>query len=174
MPFRPKPILVNAITILANRHFGQCHFSQCHLGQNPFWSMPLPFWPIDISTNAISANAISANSHFGQFSLVSMRIAGMHNCLILTSCRISYLIYCFWDKYTWRDRKHLFIPVVCSDPGLVPLWYEMCRSSRVCFERYLVYLLYKRTAPPVARVIMNQILPTNQDISWFCVTIKLP
>ena len=28
-----------------------------------------------------------------------------------------------WDKYTWRDRKHLFIPVVRSDPGPVPLWY---------------------------------------------------
>ena len=35
--------------------------------------------PNAILAITISANAIWANSHFGQFSLVSMRIAGIHN-----------------------------------------------------------------------------------------------
>ena len=42
--------------------------------------------------------------------------------LIKLECLLLICTYT-WDMYTWRDRKHLFIPVVCSDPGLVPLWY---------------------------------------------------
>ena len=34
-----------------------------------------------------------------------------------------------WDKYTWRDRKHLFIPVMCSNPGLV----RQARIQGGCF-----------------------------------------
>ena len=95
------------IGVLGNCHFVQTHFVPCHfeqhrqthfgqyhLGQDPF--RPMPFRPKPILANAILANAISANSHFGQFSLVSMRIAGMHNCIFLTSYQISYLIYCLY------------------------------------------------------------------------------
>ena len=94
MPFRPTPL--GPIPNLANSHLGQCH-----LGQDPLW--PMPFRQIAISANAILANAISANSHFGQFSLVSMRIAGMHNCIILTSCQICYLIRKCLKLPDWSD-----------------------------------------------------------------------
>ena len=118
MPFRPTPL--GPIPNLANSHLDQCHLGQNPFrpmpfrpkpisayaisGQNPLWPMPfrpmpfspMPFGPIAVMANAILANAISANSLFGQFSLVSMRIGGMHNRIILTSCRISYLIYCLY------------------------------------------------------------------------------
>ena len=45
-----------------------------------------------------------------------------------------------WDKYTWRDQKHLFIPVVCSDPGVVR-YYHVNNSKvfLICWNHEMLF-----------------------------------